>query len=185
MELNFVSRAGEKLQHAFDQFSLSVEGKVCADFGCSTGGFTDCMLQHGASKVYSVDTGYGVLDWKLRNDDRVVVLERENAMHIKLAEQVDFVSVDTSWTKLSRVLPNVKVNLKAGGEVVALIKPHYEAPQQWIVKGLLLDEKVDEVIEAVKLDIVNCGFTVVDVIESPIKGKKGGNREFLAHLKVQ
>src|SRR3972149_4621732 len=104
---SFVSRAGEKLQFALDQFKISVMDLTVADFGSSTGGFVDCLLQNGAKKVYSVDTAYGELAWKLRNDSRVVVMERMNAMHVVLPEKVDFITVDTSWTKQKNILPNV------------------------------------------------------------------------------
>jgi len=107
---NFVSRAGEKLQFALDQFSISVKDLTIADFGSSTGGFVDCLLQNGAKKVYSVDTAYGELSWTLRNDHRVVVMERTNAMHVVLPEKVDIITVDTSWTKQKNVLPNVFEN---------------------------------------------------------------------------
>src|SRR6185503_16056489 len=105
MSSAFVSRAGEKLEHALKAFDIDPRGKTCADFGASTGGFTDCLLQHGAVKVYAVEKGYGTIEWKLRNDPRVVVMERENAMHVELPEQVDLLTVDTSWTKLEKVIP--------------------------------------------------------------------------------
>src|ERR1700690_3710153 len=105
---NYVSRAGQKLEHALRSFAIDPTGKICADLGCSTGGFTDCLLQHGASKVYAVDTGYGVLDWKLRKDSRVVVMERVNAMHVQLPELVDVVSIDVAWTRQRRILPSAR-----------------------------------------------------------------------------
>ncbi|HTL27962.1 MAG TPA: SAM-dependent methyltransferase, partial [Tepidisphaeraceae bacterium] len=104
--MDFVSRAGQKLLHALDEFKIGVTDKVCADLGCSTGGFTDCLLRRGAKKVYAVDTGYGVLDWKLRNDPRVVVIERTNAMHVELPEKVQVVSIDVAWTKQRNILPS-------------------------------------------------------------------------------
>jgi 23S rRNA (cytidine1920-2'-O)/16S rRNA (cytidine1409-2'-O)-methyltransferase len=180
----FASRAGEKLQFALTSFNLSVNGLICADFGCSTGGFTDCMLQNGADKVYSVDTAYGELAWKLRNDQRVVVLERTNAMHVSLPEKVDFLTVDTSWTKQVLVLPNAVKNLKSGGILISLIKPHYEAPKQFLRNGRLQDEKIDEVLEKVESDMRTIGIEIEKIIESPIVGEKGKNREFLALLRV-
>src|SRR5689334_21883246 len=110
--MSFASRAGEKLQHSLTSFNISVEDRVCADFGCSTGGFTDCLLQNGAEKVYAVDTAYGELAWNLRNDKRVVVLERTNALHVNLPEKMDLITVDTGWTKQSLILPSVLNNLK-------------------------------------------------------------------------
>src|SRR5262245_61086156 len=123
----FVSRAGQKLEHALVAFALDVSGKVCADLGCSTGGFTDCLLQRGAARVYAIDTGYGVIDWKLRKDSRVAVMERTNAMHVKLPEPVDLITIDVGWTKQKHILPAAVRLLKSPGQIVTLIKPHYEA----------------------------------------------------------
>src|SRR3989344_3806064 len=147
---NFVSRAGEKLQFALEYFQISVKDLVCADFGSSTGGFTDCLLQNGATKVYVVEVGYGTLDWKLRNDPRVVVMERNNAMHVVLAERVDFISVDAGWTRQKNILHNAFANLQKGGTIISLIKPQYEANPKFVRKGKLLQERVDEVLEGVK-----------------------------------
>ena len=104
--MTYASRAGEKLEHALKSFGISVLGYVCADFGSSTGGFVDCLLQAGAKKVYAIETGYGVLDWKLRNDQRVIVMEKTNAMHVELPEKIDLITIDTSWTKLEKIIPN-------------------------------------------------------------------------------
>jgi len=176
----FASRAGEKLQFALTSFKFSVKDLVVADFGSSTGGFVDCLLQSGASKVYSVDTSYGELAWKLRQDPRVVVMERTNAMHVSLPEKVDLVTVDTSWTKQLKVLPNAMRCLKKGGSVISLVKPHYEAG-----KARLTDSEVDQVLERVEREIEHLGLTVVGVVESPILGEKGKNREFLLLLRSQ
>ncbi|HSU65234.1 MAG TPA: SAM-dependent methyltransferase, partial [Tepidisphaeraceae bacterium] len=113
----FVSRAGEKLDHALNAFALDVTGWVCADFGSNTGGFTDCLLQRGATKVYAIDTGYGVLDWKLRKDPRVVVMERTNAMHVALPERTDLVVIDVAWTKQRNILPAAMRVVRPGGTV--------------------------------------------------------------------
>ncbi len=172
---NFVSRAGEKLQFALDQFSISVKDLTIADFGSSTGGFVDCLLQNGAKKVYSVDTAYGELSWTLRNDHRVVVMERTNAMHVVLPEKVDIITVDTSWTKQKNVLPNVFKNLKDGGRVISLIKPHYE-----VGKGKLTNEEVEQVLKEVEKDIKQVGGKIEKLVKSPILGGKGRNREYLA-----
>ncbi|OGM26022.1 hypothetical protein A2627_05345 [Candidatus Woesebacteria bacterium RIFCSPHIGHO2_01_FULL_39_28] len=181
----FVSRAGEKLQYALDNFKILVKDKIVADFGSSTGGFVDCSLQNGAKKVYAVEVGYGTLDWKLRNDPRVVVMERTNAMHVTLAERVDFISVDAGWTRQKNILPNAFANLQKGGTIISLIKPQYEANPKFVRKGKLLQERVDEVLEGVKKDIEKSGGKVVQTIESPILGEKGKNKEFLCLVKVQ
>src|SRR3954470_8633327 len=114
----FVSRAGQKLDHAINEFHIDVTNLICADLGCSTGGFTDCLLQRGAKKVYAVDTGYGVLDWKLRKDPRVIVMERTNAMHVEIPEPADLVTIDVAWTKQWHILPAAKKILARDGEVV-------------------------------------------------------------------
>ncbi|MBX4205625.1 TlyA family rRNA (cytidine-2'-O)-methyltransferase [Candidatus Microgenomates bacterium] len=180
MKNNFVSRAGEKLQFALDSFDIKVKDLICADFGSSTGGFVDCLLQNGASKVYAVETGYGVLDWNLRNDSRVVVMEKTNAMHVSLPQKVDFISIDASWTKQKLILPNAFENLKEDGVIISLIKPHYEAPKEYLKKGRLIDEKIDEVVQMTKQDIEEVGAKVLNIVESPILGEKGKNKEFLA-----
>src|SRR6184192_3985204 len=113
----FVSRAGQKLEHALATFGIEVSGKICADLGCSTGGFTDCLLQHGAAKVYAIDTGYGVLDWKLRTDPRVIVMERTNAMHVTLPQPIEIVTIDVAWTKQRHILPSASRILGPGGAV--------------------------------------------------------------------
>ena len=133
----YVSRGGEKLEHALKEFGVKVADLICADFGSSTGGFVDCLLQHGAQKIYAVETGYGVLDWKLRNDPRVIVMEKTNAMHVGLPEKMDLITIDAGWTKLEKILPNVIVNLKPEGRIVALVKPHYEAGPEQIRRGKL------------------------------------------------
>ena len=172
---DFVSRAGEKLQFALDQFGISVKNLTVADFGSSTGGFVDCLLQSGVKKVYSIDTAYGELAWNLRKDARVIVMERTNAMHVVLPEKVDLITVDVSWTKQKNILPNVFENLKPEGCVISLIKPHYEAGI-----GKLKEEQVGIVVNKVKKEIEEAGGIIKIIIESPILGEKGKNREFLA-----
>jgi 23S rRNA (cytidine1920-2'-O)/16S rRNA (cytidine1409-2'-O)-methyltransferase len=180
---SFVSRAGQKLDHAIATFAIDVTGRTCADLGCSTGGFTDCLLQHGAAKVYAVDTGYGVLDWKLRNDPRVIVMERTNAMHVHLPEPVELITIDVAWTKQRHILPSAKRLLAAGGTVISLIKPHYEAAPSQLRKGILSTEHIPAVLAAVESDARQTGFVVAATVESPIKGAKG-NAEVLALLKA-
>jgi len=179
----FVSRAGRKLDHAIASFAMEVSGLTCADLGCSTGGFTDCLLQRGAVKVFAVDTGYGALDWKLRKDPRVVVMERTNAMHVEIPEPVDLVTIDVAWTKQRHILPSAKRLLRAGGEVITLIKPHYEADAALLRKGILPNEHLSHVLDSVRSDIAQAGFTVIATVDSPIKGAKG-NTEVLARLKL-
>jgi 23S rRNA (cytidine1920-2'-O)/16S rRNA (cytidine1409-2'-O)-methyltransferase len=179
----FASRAGQKLDHALSTFGLDVAGKTCADLGSNTGGFVDCLLRRGAAKVYSIDTGYGVLDWKLRKDPRVVVMERTNAMHVTLPEKVDVVTIDVAWTRQRHILPPARRMLRADGVVVTLIKPHYEADPSQLVKGVLPETDVDGVVHAVTADILAADFTLVRTVRSPIQGAKG-NVEVLAELRA-
>ena len=178
---SYVSRGGDKLAAALAHFKLDVAGLVCADLGSHVGGFVDCLLQHGAVKVYSVDTSYGTLAWTLRKDDRVVVLERTNAMHVTLPEPVDLVTIDVGWTPQAKILPAVARMIKPEGRVVSLLKPHYEAPKERLVDGVLPDERVGGVVESVKTAIVRDGWSIVAETESPLRGH-GGNREFLLLL---
>jgi len=178
----YASRAGEKLAAALDRFEISAKGLTCADLGSHVGGFVDCLLQSGAAKVYSVDTSYGTLAWTLRKDERVVVLERTNAMHVTLPEPVDLVTIDVGWTPQARILPAADRILKAGGHVVTLVKPHYEAPKEHLTKGVLADERTAEVLENVKEDLSQSIWRIVGEMESPLRGH-GGNREYLLHLR--
>jgi 23S rRNA (cytidine1920-2'-O)/16S rRNA (cytidine1409-2'-O)-methyltransferase len=175
----FVSRAGEKLEHALSAFALDVRDSVCADFGANAGGFTDCLLQRGAAKIYAIDTGYGALDWKLRRDSRVIVMERTNAMHLELDEEVDVVTIDVAWTKQRHILPAAWRAIKPTGHVICLIKPHYEASPKLLVKGVLPAEQVDPVVQSVLGDITAAGFEVLKTTPSPMLGSKG-NLEVLA-----
>lgn len=178
----FVSRAGQKLDHALAAFGLDVAACVGADLGSNTGGFVDCLLQRGAAKVYAVDTGYGVLDWKLRKDSRVVVMERTNAMHVVLPEPVDVVTIDVAWTRQRHILPAARRLLSDDGFCVTLIKPHYEANPSELVKGILPEQSVDAVVEAVRADVAAAGFDWIRTVRSPIRGAKG-NVEVLAELR--
>ena len=182
----YVSRGGLKLHKAVNEFKIDLSDKVCMDIGASTGGFTDCMLQNGASKVYSVDVGYGQFAWKLRQDPRVVCMERTNIRYVTnedIGELLDFASIDVSFISLTKVLP-VAFNLtKDNGEVVALIKPQFEAGRDQVgKKGVVRDSKVHkEVIEKVIEFSKGIGFKVKNLSFSPIKGPEG-NIEFLVHL---
>jgi len=178
----FVSRAGQKLDHALDAFALDVSGLTCADFGSNVGGFVDCLLQRGAAKVYAIDTGYGALDWKLRKDPRVVVMERTNAMHVQLPEPVNLVTIDVAWTKQKHILPAARRILEPTGSVATLIKPHYEADPALLDGGVLPAEKVADLVFKLQSDIAAAGFVIVGMTDSPIVGSKG-NREVLAHLR--
>lgn len=166
-----------------EAFSIDVNGKICADLGCSTGGFTDCLLQRGARKVYSVDTGYGVLDWGLRNDERVVVLERTNALHVALPEPVDFICIDASWTRQRLLIPKALELLKKEGDIVTLLKPHYEAAARHLRAGKLLDDKIDETLQEVMDSLQTLAEVAGGPLLSPLVGKKGGNAEYLVWLK--
>lgn len=180
----YVSRGGLKLEHAIAAFKVEAKGLVVLDVGSSTGGFVDCLLQNGASKVYALDTAYGELAWKLRNDPRVVVMERTNILHLEeLPEQVDLITIDAGWTRLGMVLRVVKKFLKEEGRIIALLKPHYEAEKQDLVKGVLKMEKLGEVKESVKKRVEELGFEVLEETESPILGG-AGNVEYLLLLKI-
>ncbi|MDT8897468.1 TlyA family RNA methyltransferase [Thermanaerothrix sp. 4228-RoL] len=184
--MRYVSRGGEKLEAALDAFELThLEGWVCADVGASTGGFTDCLLAHGAARVYAIDVGYGQLHWKLRQDPRVVVLERTNVRYLTdLPEQVDLVTIDVSFISLKLVLPTVKGWLKPEGKIIALIKPQFEAGPSESArgKGVIRDPRVHHrVLEEVLAFAVAIGLTPQGLIRSPLLGPKG-NVEFLTLL---
>lgn len=185
--LTYVSRGGLKLEKAIDIFNIDLENKVAMDIGASTGGFTDCMLQNGVSKVFAVDVGYGQLDWRLRNDPRVIVMERTNIRNVSLddiGEKIDFISIDVSFISLRLVLPVAKSLLKEDGEVVALIKPQFEAGREKVGKKGIVREKNThcEVIESVINFSRELGLGVSGLSYSPITGATG-NIEFLIYLK--
>ncbi len=179
----YVSRAGEKLAFALDHFGVDVRGLVCADLGCHAGGFTDCLLQRGAARVYAVDTSYHILDWKLRTDPRVVVMERTNALHVQLPEAVDLVTVDVGWTPQRLIMPHARSLLKPGGMALSLLKPHYEATPHERVRGKVRDENVDEVVARTVEELRAMGCEVSPPVESPLVGAKGKNREFLVLIR--
>lgn len=184
--LKYVSRGGLKLEKAMQHFDVTLEGKVCMDVGCSTGGFTDCMLQNGAVKVYAVDVGHGQLDWKLRNDERVVCMEKTNIRYVtpeQIDEPVEFASIDVSFISLSKVLGPVKELLTDKGEIVCLIKPQFEAGREKVgKKGVVRDRNVhEEVIHTVMDFASSIGFVLCNLEFSPIKGPEG-NIEYLLHL---
>lgn len=183
----YVSRGGLKLEKAMKYFGVTLKDKVCMDIGASTGGFTDCMLQNGAIKVFSIDVGYGQLAWKLRQDERVVCMERTNIRHVTIEdtkEFADFASIDVSFISLKLVLPKAKELLTREGEVVALIKPQFEAGKGKVgKKGVVRDKNVHiEVIEMISTFAVDNGFAILNLDYSPIKGPEG-NIEYLIHLR--
>ena len=184
--LPYVSRGGLKLEKAMKNFGVTLNDKVCMDVGASTGGFTDCMLQNGAVKVYSIDVGYGQLDWKLRNDPRVVCMEKTNIRYVKpedIADRLDFASVDVSFISLTKVLGPARELLNDNGEMVCLIKPQFEAGREKVgKKGVVRDRQVHEdVIKQIMDFALALGFSLLHLDYSPIKGPEG-NIEYLLHL---
>ena len=184
--LKYVSRGGLKLEKAMEEFGLSLDGAICMDVGSSTGGFTDCMLQNGAVKVYSVDVGHGQLDWKLRNDDRVVVMEKTNIRYVTpehIDDVLDFASIDVSFISLTKVLLPVKELLSDRGRIVCLIKPQFEAGREKVgKKGVVRDKKVhEEVIDMVVTYAKSIELHPVMLDFSPVKGPEG-NIEYLLYL---
>ena len=185
--LPYVSRGGLKLEKAMNEFDVSLEGKVCMDVGASTGGFTDCMLQNGGVKVYSIDVGYGQLDWKLRNDPRVVCMEKTNIRYVvpeDIQEKPAFSSIDVSFISLTKVLGPVRNLLTEDGEIVCLIKPQFEAGREKVgKKGVVRDPAVhEEVIEKVRDFAMSISLEPCHLSFSPINGPEG-NIEYLLHLK--
>lgn len=185
--LKYVSRGGLKLEKAMAEFGISLEGKICMDIGASTGGFTDCMLQNGAAKVYAVDVGYGQFAWKLRQDPRVVCMEKTNIRYVTpedLADRLDFASADVSFISLDKVLGPAGELLKEHGEMVCLIKPQFEAGREKVgKKGVVRDREVHkEVIEKIARHAVSLGFALKRLDYSPIKGPEG-NIEYLIYIK--
>lgn len=183
----YVSRGGLKLEKAIKQFDISLAEKICLDIGASTGGFTDCMLKNGATKVYAIDVGYGQLDYKLRQDERVICMERTNVRYMQpgdISDVCDFASIDVSFISLKLVIPVAKSLIKEDGEIVALIKPQFEAGRDKIgKKGVVRDLKVHkEVVGEILSFCSSIDLTLLNLSYSPIKGPEG-NIEYLAHLK--
>lgn len=178
----FASRGGDKLDAALDAFGVDPAGWVCADLGCNVGGFTDCLLSRGAGRVYAVDTGYGELAWTLRRDDRVVVMERTNALHVQLPEPVRLIAIDVGWTRQHLILPAAQSLLTASGTIVTLIKPHYEAEQSDLRGGVLPEGHIASVLDTVGERLSEQNIHLSAMMPSPIRGQKG-NREFLGLLR--
>ncbi len=187
--LKYVSRGGLKLEKAMATFPIDLHGKISADIGASTGGFTDCMLQNGASKVYAVDVGYGQLAWSLRNDPRVVCLERTNARyltHEQIPDVLDFASIDVSFISLKLILPTLRALMSENGQVACLVKPQFEAGREKVgKKGVVRDPAVHlEVLEHFLEHAAQANFNVAGLTYSPIRGPEG-NIEYLGFLTVQ
>lgn len=185
-DIPYVSRGGLKLEKAIKEFGIDLTDNICMDVGASTGGFTDCMLQNNAAKVFSVDVGYGQFAWKLRTDERVVCMERTNIRYVKpedIGEKLDFASIDVSFISLRTIMPAVKELLKDSGEVVALIKPQFEAGKDKVgKKGVVRDKEVHkEVINNIVNYLINNQFNIIGLGYSPIKGPEG-NREYLVYF---
>lgn len=187
--LRYVSRGGLKLEKALKVFPIDLNGKTCLDIGASTGGFTDCMLQNGAAKVYAVDVGHGQLDWKLRNDPRVVCMEKTNFRYMEadsLGEQMDFASCDVSFISLTKILGPAYALLKEDAQMVCLIKPQFEAGREKVgKKGVVTDVSVHaEVVEKIMLFAAQTGFHILELDYSPIKGPEG-NIEYLLYMQKE
>lgn len=175
----YVSRAGVKLEAALQAFKLDVAGWTCADFGSHAGGFVDCLLQHGAARVYAIDPGYGVLDYRLRRDPRVFVCERTNALHYVCPEPCDLVTIDVGWTPQRLILAPARRCLRpASGRVLSLIKPQYEAPKEWLEGGVVVVDRLAAVQETCRREVRELGWQIAGEIESPLRGH-GGNVEFV------
>ena len=182
----YVSRGGLKLEKALRDFGVKPDGYVCSDSGASTGGFTDCLLQQGAKKVFAIDVGYGQLDWKIRSDERVVVMERTNIRYVtpeQLGEPLDLSVIDVSFIGLEIVLPTIKTLLKPTGQVLCLIKPQFEAGKENVgKKGVVRDAKIHQMVLDNFVALVDSlGFKILGLTFSPVKGPEG-NIEFLGHL---
>lgn len=185
-ELKYVSRGGIKLEKAISEFKIDVKDKVCIDIGASTGGFTDCLLQSGAKKVYAVDVGYGILAWKLRNEPRVINIEKTNIRYLDksiIKDKIDIITIDVSFISLTKVIPVIIDLLMPHGIIIALIKPQFELEKENIGRGGVVRDvkKHEEAIEKIKNLSINLGLEIKGVIESPILGQKG-NREFFICL---
>ena len=185
----YVSRGGLKLEKALRDFGVKPEGFVCSDSGASTGGFTDCLLQQGAKKVFAIDVGYGQLDWKIRSDERVVVMERTNIRYVTpedLGEPLDLSVIDVSFISLKIVLPAIKALLKPTGQVLCLIKPQFEAGKEKVgKKGVVREPEIHkEVLDSFVETVRELGFTIMGLTFSPVKGPEG-NIEFLSHLTLE
>jgi 23S rRNA (cytidine1920-2'-O)/16S rRNA (cytidine1409-2'-O)-methyltransferase len=176
----YVGKGGLKLAFALDHFAVDPSGMLCADLGCNVGGFTDCLLQRGARKVYAVDTGYGTLAWKLRTDECVVTVERTNALHWEAPERFDLLVIDLGWTRQSHILPTASGMITPTGRVLSLVKPSYEAPKELLHGGVLEEKYHEQILEKVKGDCP-ASLTMAGLARSPVVGS-GGNVEYWLNL---
>mgnify|MGYP002335939319 CR=1 FL=1 len=186
-DIPYVSRGGLKLEAAVKHFNISLKDKTAMDVGSSTGGFTDCMLQNGAKKIYCIDVGYGQLAWKLRQDQRIVLIERTNVRYLernKIPDEIDIAAIDVSFISLTKVVPAVLEFLKKDGEIIALIKPQFEAGKGEVGKGGIVKDEAKRLktVEYVRESLESLGLETIGVMQSPIAGQKG-NIEFLIYMK--
>ncbi len=180
--LNFVSRGGDKLAGAINAFGLAISGMTAVDLGANVGGFSDFLLQNGAKRVYAVDTSYGVLDWRLRNDTRVIAMDRTNALHIEIPEPVDLVVVDVGWTPLGKIVPKALGLIHPEGDVVALLKPQYEAEESERKKGVVLAEYFERVVSRSIEGLKSEGIKIEGSVMSEVPGS-GGNQELFLWIR--
>jgi len=180
----YVGLGGEKLELALESLGLEVRGAVAADFGCNIGGFTDCLLQRGARRVYAVDTGYGMLEWKLRTDPRVVVMERTNAMHVRLPEPADVITIDVGWTRQRHILPHALSLLSPNGFILSLFKPQYEADRAFVHRGLIDPAHLDVILHASLRELRRSGIRVRRVLKLPQR-KPSKNLEAFLYLRAE
>ena len=180
MENIYLYKGGEKLAFALEEFTIDVSNRTAADLGCNVGGFTDCLLKKGAQKVYAVDTGYGILAWKLRTDERVEVYERTNAMHWNPPELLDGVVIDVGWTKQEKIIPSAYSMVKETGFIVSLFKPQYEADQEQVMKGIVPETEVEHILNETVNNLSRLGYSADSYVRSPVKGgtKGKGNVEY-------
>ena len=177
----YVGKGGEKLKFAIDALGLELSGAVAADFGCNIGGFTDCLLQEGAVRVYAVDTGYGMLEWKLRQDRRVVVMEKTNAMHVALPEPMDVIAIDVGWTRQRHILPHALTQTAQDGAILSLFKPQYEADRRLVRRGVVAPEHFDEVLRAALEELEGMDIPVRSVVKLP-QARESKNPEAILHV---
>ncbi len=180
-EQRYVGRGGEKLKIALDELKLEVQGAVAADLGCNIGGFTDCLLQEGARRVYAVDTGYGMLEWKLRNDERVVVMERTNAMHVELPEPMDVIAIDVGWTRQRHILPPALAGVAPQGVILSLFKPQYEAHPRLVRGGVLAAGHFEQVLHTTLHELAQIGIRARTIVRLPHQ-KESKNPEAFLHI---
>ncbi len=183
-ENKFVSRAGIKLEAAIGKFNPPIANSICIDLGANVGGFTECLLKYGAKKIYAIEKGYGVLDYKLRKDPRVIVMERTNALYANLPELCDIAVIDIGWTKQKFILPATRKLIKPNGKIISLVKPHYEANPKALKSGVLLREQAEEILESIISELPNWNLRLIDKMQSPIHGQ-AGNIEYLLYLENQ